>query len=296
MKLKKTVYLLSTIIIGVIVVTAGYLLCSNEKYENYYNTNRLLTMNVRRFNKGILKGKNNSIPVLMYHYIRNEKHNSLATSKEKFAKQMKYLHDNGYISITLDEMYKFNTSNYSIPKKSVVITFDDGYKDNYENAYPIIKKYGLKATIFVITDFIDKRDDTITTNQIKEMSQNGIDIESHTTHHYDLKTLSYKEQLKTMTDSKNTLEKILNKPVNYIAYPYGSYNESSIKACKKAGYVMAFRTHENWCNRKNGIYSLNRIYMNGNFSTVNFTKRITNSNYHFIGWRVWEHITKYINL
>lgn len=296
MKIRKKICLTMPILVLSLVIGLKYSVFADVEDVNYHNTkDNIMAINVKSFNRRALNSKNKSIPVLMYHYIRDIKGSSLATSKEKFARQMKYIHDEGYTAITLGELYDYNSGKITLPNKSVVITFDDGYKDNYENAYPILKKYKLNATIFVITDFINKNEDIVTSKEIKEMSDNGIDIESHTTHHDDLKGLSYEQQLKTMVDSRKVLEKIINKPVKYVAYPNGSYNDNSIKACRNAGYVMAFRTHENWCNKKDGMYSLNRIYMNGNLTMVNFLKRINNSNYHLMVWRVWEHVTGMID-
>lgn len=293
MKCYKRKYLVLFIL--VIIITYGFTFHRQNiatDINNQISKDKLYTLKVRSFNKGKLKKNDKDVPVIMYHYIRDSVNNSLVVTPQKFDKQMKYLFDNGYTTLTMDELYSFNGDNMPIPKKSVVITFDDGYRDNYENAYPILKKYHFNATIFVITDSIDNDNNMLTSKQLIEMSENGIDIESHTTHHKDLKRLSYDEQLTTMINSKKVIEGILKKPVKYLAYPNGSYNEDSIKACKKAGYIMGVRTHEKWSNKRNGIFSLNRIYVNGNNNMSSFTRRINDSNYHFMGWRIFERITR----
>lgn len=234
---------------------------------------------IRTFTNGPLIYNNKSIPVLMYHSIDYEKGNELRLPKEQFKEQMKYLKDNGYTILTLNELYNFLEKNKPIPEKSIVITLDDGYVDNYTNAYPILKELGLNATVFVVTSNIDKDKRTLTSEQIKEMDEAGIQIASHTYNHDKLDDLPYEKQLQTMKKSKDDLEKILNHKVDFIAYPYGKWNEESIKAAKDAGYKMAFTTQGGWSNKQDGIYTLNRVYISSLKGIDNFKDRITNPNY-----------------
>lgn len=220
-----------------------------------------------------------SIPVLMYHSIMYEKDNELRIPKETFREQMKYLKDNGYTTLTLDELYDFLHNNKPVPKKSVVVTFDDGYADNYTNAYPVLKEFGQKATIFMITSVVDKDSSYLTSSQLRELDANGIDIEGHTVNHDELIKLSYDMQLKTLKDSKGFLESCLNKRVKYMAYPFGKYNDSTIKAADEAGYQMVFTTVGGWANKDNGIMKLNRVYISSKASMSDFIYRLTHENY-----------------
>ncbi|PRR78607.1 Poly-beta-1,6-N-acetyl-D-glucosamine N-deacetylase precursor [Clostridium liquoris] len=203
--------------------------------------------------------RDDKITVLMYHSVGYEKNNGLRMSEEQFRKQMKYIKDNGYTALTLDELYSYFIENKPIPKKSLVITFDDGYLDNYKYAYPILKEFNLKATIFVIADNIDKDNRSMNSGQLKELQSNGIDIQSHTLKHEELNKLSYELQLKTLKESKQVMENILDKKVNYIAYPYGKYNEDTIRAAKDAGYIMGFVTGGRVAKKDDGIYTVHRI-------------------------------------
>lgn len=233
----------------------------------------------RDFKNGILKYNDKSIPVIMYHSIDYEAGNELRIPKETFREQMKYLKDNGYTTLTFDELYSFMTNNKPVPEKSVVLTFDDGYKDNYDNAYPILKEYGFNATIFVITNCIDKDKAFLTSKQLNEMEKNGIDIESHTLNHDKLDRLSYDKQVETLKGSKDYLEKLLNKKIKYIGYPYGEYNNNTIKSAKDTGYNMAFTTESGWANKQQGIYTLHRVYISANHSIKEFERRIADPNY-----------------
>lgn len=230
-------------------------------------------------NDNFIKSSNKGIPVLMYHSIDNEILNPMKVSKEKFEEQMKFLKDNGYTTLTLDELYDSFENGKPVPKKSLAITFDDGYRDNYTNAYPILKKYGLKATIFVIAGFTDKGNAYLTSDEIKEMSKNGIDIEGHTYFHEKLNRLSYESQLKTITTCKRFLENITGKDVYYMAYPFGVHNEDTIRAVQKAGYKMAFIATGKWAHKRNGIYALERIYVSKLFNMREFEERLTDPDF-----------------
>ena len=228
-----------------------------------------------------LKYNNESVPVLMYHSIGTAKLNPYVVSADKFNMDMNYLKENGFTTLSTDELYDFMVENKPVPKKSVLITFDDGYVDNYTNAFPILKKYNFKATIFVITGEVDKGKQFLSSVQLKEMQKNGIDIESHTDSHDKLGTYTYDAQLKTLKISKDYIEKTLNKTVRYISYPFGSYNLDTLKALNAAGYKMAFTTNGRWSNISNGILTLNRVFISGFHHSNSFKTRVNHSWYLF---------------
>jgi peptidoglycan/xylan/chitin deacetylase (PgdA/CDA1 family) len=219
------------------------------------------------------------VPVLMYHSIAIEKGNPIRMPVEQFDKEMKYIKDQGYTTLTLKELYDYFENKVSVPAKSVVITLDDGYEDNYTAAFPVLKKYGLKATIFMITCSIDVDPKCLTSAQLKEMDKAGIDIESHTVTHTDLDTLSYSQQLAELKDSKAALEKLLGRSVDYVAYPEGRYNNDTVKAVAAAGYKMAFTTNGRWSDKSDGILTLDRVYISTFHSMDVFKDRLTNPNY-----------------
>ncbi|WP_051541768.1 polysaccharide deacetylase family protein [Clostridium lundense] len=236
-------------------------------------------LNNRTFTGPNLKYNNKGIPVLMYHSIAYEKGNELRIPKEKFREQMCFLKEKGYTTLTLNELHEFFVNNSPVPEKSVVLTFDDGYVDNYTNAYPILKEFGFNAVVFVITNNIDNRKGYLTSNQIIELANNGIEVQSHTVDHEKLATLTYNKQLETLKNSKFFLENILGRKISYIAYPYGNWNENTIKAIKETDYKMAFTTNGTWSDKSDGIYTLDRVYISANFDINEFHRRLTNRNY-----------------
>lgn len=207
-----------------------------------------------------------TVPVLMYHSIVYQKNNILRIPKEKFEAQMKWLKDNGYTTMTMNEAYEAVSNKKEIPEKSVLITFDDGYIDNYENAFPIMKKYNLKGTVFMITSKInDDKDGYLTADMLKKMDKGGMEIESHTVTHTDLDTLSYSKQLNELKTSKSTLEALLGKNVDFLAFPTGKYNENTIKAAKEAGYKMCFKMKGGQGTISDNIYKFPRFFIGEDF-------------------------------
>lgn len=251
----------------------------NEKQANSNKDKTTKVKKEREFKDGPLKYNDSSVPVLMYHSIDYEKGNELRVPKEKFKEQMQYLKDNGYTTLTFDELYSFLVNNKPIPEKSVVITFDDGYEDNYLNAYPILKEFGFNATIFIITNTIDNEKVFLTSTQLKEMEENGIAIESHTLAHDELSNLPYDKQVETLKGSKEFIEKLLNKQAKYIGYPFGKWNNDTIKALKETGYTMAFTTVGGWSDKSQGIYTLRRVYVNANHDMSEFKRRLIDPKY-----------------
>ncbi len=239
------------------------------------------TKPITSINKLNLKHNDKGIPVLMYHSIGYEKGNTVRLPKEKFKAQMKYLKDKGYVTLSLDQAYDFFVSNKSVPEKALVLTFDDGYLDNYVEAFPILKELDFKATIFIITDLVGKVPGYMNIEQLKELQANKIDIESHTVFHENLKQLSYEKQLKTLKESKYFLEKSLNKKIQYLAYPYGEYTKETLKAVKETGYKMAFTTAGRWSDKVDGVLTLDRVFISGAANLDVFIERISNVNYKF---------------
>ena len=144
--------------------------------------------------------------------------------------------------------------------KSILITFDDGYKDNYTNAFPILKELNMNATIFVVSSLING-ETSMTSQQIKEMSDYGIDIESHTVSHKRLSEMSYNEQLEELSKSKKEIEEITGK---------------SVIAVENAGYKMGFTIEHGYADRDDNFSMLNRICIDYTFNWNNINYIINN--------------------
>ncbi len=207
--------------------------------------------------------------VLNYHKVDNM-NISLSVLPEDFDEQMSYLKKHDYHTITPAELYDSLEGNAELPENPVLITFDDGYRDNYDNAYPILQKYGFKGTIFVITSFLGKYPNYITWDQAREMEEDGtISIQSHTVDHKSMTDLS-DEQLRTeLVDSKKQAEKELGHPVDFMAYPTGTYNLHIAELVKEAGYKAAFTIKYGNVDKASNIFALERVPI---FHTENTNK------------------------
>ncbi|MGL4773821.1 MAG: polysaccharide deacetylase family protein [Clostridium sp.] len=280
--MKKLIGVLIALII--VVFAFGYVYLNKDNNANNNDSNvdtnvgkenePTVSVGDKEFPDGVeLTDENVTIPIMYYHAINPNEENSLILHPDKFREQLKYLLDNGYTPISLSQIYGYMAEGKKIPKKSVMITLDDGYIDNYTLAYPILKELKVPATIFVQTNRIEDGG-SLTKDQMREMSQNGIDIMSHTVSHPHLNSLSYENQLKEVTESKKVLEEILGKEVYAISYPFGDYNKETLKVVKEAGYKIAFRTNEKLMSKDNGIFELNRIYSNSKKDFNYFKKSI----------------------
>ena len=229
---------------------------------------------------GILKkiNKDLSIPILYYHSIKSVANNELCTPPDKFEKQIAYLSQHGYHSVTLTQLYNFFYGNGQLPDKPIVITFDDGYKDNYTTAFPILNKYNFNATVFVITSNVG-HSNNLSWSQLKDLTHNDWLVESHTVSHYDLTKLDSTTLAQELKDSKTSLEKQLGATVDYFAYPDGQFNEKVEKAVKNAGYLMAFTTQRGWADRVMDPLLIHRVYCFASMDIAGFGQRVQNPKY-----------------
>ena len=201
------------------------------------------------------------VPVLNYHQVEEKNGNPLTLWPDQFEAQMAYLADEGYTTITIDEMMDALENGTPLPEKPVIITFDDGYADNYEYAYPILKKYGFKATIFLIYDFTNTYPNYLTWDQIAEMKASGlVHFESHTMTHANLAELTSVDDLRhEIADSHDLLSEKLGYDMHYIAYPGGRVNEEIEEITRAAGYRGGFTVHYGLSTPDEGKYQMDRI-------------------------------------
>lgn len=190
-----------------------------------------------------------SIPILCYHQLTTglSVKNRMQVTSRKFEEQMAYLAGNGYQVLPLSQMQYILDGSSSIPEKAVVLTFDDGYRSVYDIAFPILKKYGFTATLFVYTDFIGGSA-AMSWQQVSELKASGvIAIESHTKTHADLSFDPDDENIASHTDrvieevavaARVIKDKVGYKPI-FLAYPFGNSSDYTIEYLKKSHYALA---------------------------------------------------------
>lgn len=190
------------------------------------------------------------IPILMYHHVLDSAAAKaigagyLNVPPDIFRQQMEYLINKGYQIIRLDEMIS-GLRNGSLPTKPAVLTFDDGYGDLYDNLFPVLKEKNIKATVFVISQFVGGGN-YLNWGQVKEMSDSGLVlIGDHTLNHLSLLKLSKEEIVNQIVSARLLIENHIGGRVEYFAYPYGGINTLAEQVLKEAGFAGAVVTTNN---------------------------------------------------
>lgn len=199
------------------------------------------------------------IPVLNYHQINNVDKNLLTVSTNEFEAQMAWLKENGYQTITASELADALEGRGTLPEQPVLITFDDGYIDNYQCAFPILKKYQMNAIIFLISDYISLYPNYLTWEQLFEMQSAGIEFGSHTLDHTVLTELPSESVERELNESKNILQRRLGRKIEFLAYPCGFTNKDIKARVKAAGYRAAFTVELGNVAPGDDVYTLNRV-------------------------------------
>lgn len=250
------------------------------------------------YQREIVKKKKYEMPVIMYHRVikdESEKgvHGTYVTV-EQFEEQMKYLKKKGYETITfkdlLNNRYK---QRFDKDKKWIMLTFDDGYKDNYENAFPILKKYQFKGIIYILDGIEynkwdvdnpgnpEKRFTLMNQDELLEMQNYGIEFGGHTSTHPRLAELSTEQVKSEIINSKSNIEKIIGKELLSFAYPYGSLNKEVKRIPQEAGYKFAVATDSGSIVFSDDLFEIRRIGIFPTNNLFNFKRKVSGK-YNFI--------------
>ena len=208
------------------------------------------------------------VPILMYHYVRPDPGpddpvgQGLSVSPELFAEHLAYLAQAGYTPVTMAELAEIWQGTRARPANPIVLTFDDGYRDFYTNAWPILQQYGFPATVYLISAFLDEPN-YLTRAMVQELDASGmVDFGSHSVHHPDLPSLSDVEAESEIAGSKHALEDLLGHQVSSFCYPTGSYSDREIALVKAAGYALAVTTEWDYAEPSMDAFELPRLRMN----------------------------------
>ena len=197
-----------------------------------------------------------SVPIWMYHEVGDNLWGieSLFVSPSSMREQLQYLQDNGYDTIFFSDLT--HLEDYDKP---VILTFDDGYLGTYTELFPLLKEFGMKATVFVITASIGSEYD-ITAEQAKEMSDSGlVEIESHTVNHNELAQLGPEEQESELRQSQLDIARITGKIPYVLSYPNGSHNDTTIELAKKYYDFAIIASGGKWTTDGH-YYTIPRLY------------------------------------
>ena len=240
--------------------------------------------------------KKYEVPVVMYHRVINKSENEgihgTYIYENIFREHMKYLKDNNFSVITFEDLNNIGWRNrFDKNKKYIIITFDDGYVDNYELAFPILKEFNFKATIFLMGESTynewdvkadgEKSFPLMSVERIKEMQDYGIEFGAHTFNHPKLNKLSNDEIKHQIVDVKKPLEEKIGREIITFAYPYGILNDYAKKMVEEAGYTFGVATDSGSVCLSDDLYQIRRIAIFPNTNLFSF-KRKVKGNYNFI--------------
>lgn len=212
-------------------------------------------------------------PILMYHYIRAVDQGSdplgyeLSITPEDFNNQMAWLHEQGYIGVRIDGITRCLRGEAPCPARAIALTFDDGYADAYTEALPVLQRYGLVATFYIVTNFIGQPG-YMTWQQVAALRDAGMEIGAHTMTHSDLTSLDWDTAGYEIAQSKAELERQLGITVTSFCYPTGLYNGAIEEQVRAAGYLSATTTR--WDNDTSDMMALPRRRISGGMALDGF--------------------------
>jgi peptidoglycan/xylan/chitin deacetylase (PgdA/CDA1 family) len=214
----------------------------------------------------VLPSRTLSVPILMYHRIDVVKPTlpaitqRLTVDPSDFAAQMRWLEVHGYHTLAQAQLFRALEHGARMPSKPIVITFDDGYRDIFGKAMPILRRLRMRATAYVITSRISGPDVSfLTWPQLHSLERSGIEIGSHTVHHTELPSLSDPEAQQELIRSRRVLEQHLGHPVQWFAYPAGAEDPHAVELVRQAGYVLAVTTKPGTLQRGRAPLELHRF-------------------------------------
>jgi peptidoglycan/xylan/chitin deacetylase (PgdA/CDA1 family) len=215
------------------------------------------------------------VPVLCYHQIRDWRITDSKISKTyivppaAFAAQMRMLADSGYHTISPDQLYSYLISGTRLPEKPILLSFDDTDLDQYTVAFPEMKKYGFKGVFFIMTVSLG-RPHYMSRDQVRNLSDEGNTIGSHTWDHHNVKKYEGNDWVIQLDKPTRQLEQITGKNIRYFAYPFGLWNSAAFPELKKRGFVAAFQLNEKQ-DQQDPLYCIRRIIVPGtwNGTTLN---------------------------
>ncbi|MCB0193164.1 MAG: polysaccharide deacetylase family protein [Anaerolineae bacterium] len=221
------------------------------------------------------------VPILMYHYLSappfgaDAIRTDLSVSPDLFDTHLAYLQEAGYESISFQQLAVALSRGEALPPKPVIITFDDGYRDSYENAFPVLQKYGYTATFFIFTQPIDTANvDFLSWDMVREMHQAGMEFGSHSHTHPDLRNRDVEFLLREIVTSKELIEQNIGEKIRAFAYPSGMYDETATRVVKSAGFWAAVTTqwggHQSYDQR----FTMPRVRIRGNDSSAMLAEKL----------------------
>jgi peptidoglycan/xylan/chitin deacetylase (PgdA/CDA1 family) len=220
------------------------------------------------------------LPIVMYHHVGPLPPNpdiyrrDLTVSPDLFERTLVRLAEQGVETVTMADLFEHFAGGTALPKRAVVLTFDDGYDDNYEHAFRLLRQHDMVGTFFVTTDFVE-RPGYLTWSQIAEMADAGMEIAAHSSNHADFTKVGPNELRRQLVEPKAILEHHIKQPVRFLAYPAGKYNPAVMAASRAAGYEAAVTVLHGTRHTPGNAFELPRVRARGADSPTEIVTRMT---------------------
>ncbi|MDP4182399.1 MAG: polysaccharide deacetylase family protein [Bacillota bacterium] len=215
-----------------------------------------------------------NVPVLCYHVVTNNPSGTYQFSLSEFKNQLAYLKKNGYTTLSMNQFIQIMNNKAAAPSKPILLTFDDCTSDFASNVVPALSQYGMKATQFVVSSWVNTSGH-LTSAQLKSFSGKGYDIQCHTVSHISLKGQSYSKQYSEIQNNKTAINSYTGITPSVLAYPYGPYDQNTITAQQNSGIKMGFTVNGGLCNSSTNKYALPRAVIVNGDSLTTFARKIT---------------------
>jgi len=218
----------------------------------------------------------------MYHKVSPNrvegKVEKLRVTPEKFDRQMGYLFNHGYKTVTGEEFITFCKGRLPFPERRIILSFDDGYRDNFLYAFPILQKYDFTAIVFLVSGCLGSTSEwdkggpepLLSWKEIEEMQQGGVEFGSHSHTHRLLPSLPREEIRQEISRSKGIIEDRLSRPVDFFSYPWGKFNLELENIVRNCGYKAAFSTLPGKNGPSEDIFALKRVLIRGYDTRLHF--------------------------
>jgi peptidoglycan/xylan/chitin deacetylase (PgdA/CDA1 family) len=214
--------------------------------------------------------RNVRVPILMYHHIDNPPHNAdavrydLSVTPASFEQQLRYLKGLGYESITLNDLALHLTRGTELPPKPIIFTFDDGYDDAYDHAFPLLQRYGFTGTFFLVSAYIDEsRPEFLSWEQVKEMYAAGMRFEPHSYNHPDMRNRGFDFVVFQILAPKEAIEARIGERCRFFAYPSGRYDQFVIDVLRSAHFWGGVLTEQGATHTTDDLFTLHRVRVRG---------------------------------
>jgi peptidoglycan/xylan/chitin deacetylase (PgdA/CDA1 family) len=219
------------------------------------------------------------VPILMYHYVSTPPRDAdayrldLSVTPGEFEDQLGWLRAQGYQTIHLRDLVFHLTRGWPLPEKPVILTFDDGYRDHYTYAFPLLKRYGYVGTFFLLTSVIDNGDPAyLTWDMVEEMHRAGMEVQPHGYHHYDLKGKRTDLLVYEIVGAKEAIEARTGETARFFSYPSGSYDNHTIAVLKSANFWAAVTTVQGTTQSSTDLFELQRLRIRGDGTIDDFAR------------------------